>query len=205
MRRKALAIAAILIVTIGGLLVLPSQQVTALGKKVMHMVTVITGGTLTTNTTLRENSKTTPEQSVPPPEASNPGSTRQEAITLEQARKMSPFPFRTPQYLPDGFQLKQVKLVKSEDIAIITLEYGRQNSELFIYQENVIGEMAASDNARADKAELKEIDILGNRGTMIKFKNGLTTVSLLADGIKFQVNGYLKPDIMLKVTQSLIE
>jgi hypothetical protein len=206
LRRRIIAAAVILAVSAGGFSAVFPQKVTAIGKKVMRIVTSFTQDTVTINTTLQEKSDTKSGQPAPPPPEDNYSQPiRPQIVSLEEARKLSPFPFRTPQYLPDGFQLKQVKIVKSEVTAIITLEYGRQNSELFICQENILGEMTASDNVRAGEAELREIDILGNKGTMIIFNNGLINVSFLADGIKYQINGYFKQDVLLKVAQSLIE
>lgn len=205
LRRKIIAAAVILALSAGSFSAVFPQKVTAIGKKVMRIVTSFKEDTVTINTTLQEKSDTKSGQLAPPPPEDNSQPIRPQIVSLEEARKISPFPFRTPQYLPDGFQFKQVKIVKSQVTAIITLEYGRQNSELFIYQENILGEMAASDNVRAGEAELLEIDILGNKGTMMVFSNGLINVNFLADGIKYQVNGYFKQDILLKVAESLIE
>lgn len=205
LRRKIIAAAVILAVSAGGFSTVFPQKVTAFGKKLMQVVTSVTGDTVTINTTMREESETKSEQSAPPPTEDSSKPIRPQIVSLEEARRISPFPFRTPRYLPSGFQLKQVRIVKSEVTAIIMLEYGRDKNELSIHQENIIGEMAASDNVRAGEAKLKEIDINGNKGTMFEFNNGLVDIIFLNDGIRYQLSGYLNSDEMIKVAKSLIE
>jgi len=205
-RRKFIAAAAILAVSAGSFLLIFSPKVNAIGEKVVQIITQVTGNTVTVNTNTRENPKTDTERPTPPPaEDALPPAITPKTVSLEEARKLSPFPFRNPKYLPDGFKLLKVSIVKSEVTAVVTLEYGQKSSELLISEQNIIGEMASSDNVRAGEAEIREIDVAGNRGTMFMFPNGLVALQFLADGIRYDLRGYVKPEAMLTVAKSLIE
>ncbi len=190
---------------------IPQTLVTPVSGKFLRqtwVITQVTGNTITVNTNARENPNTDTERPTPPPppaEDTLPPAITPKTVSLEEARKLSPFPFRAPKYLPDGFKLKKVSIVKSEVTAVITLEYERKNSQLFISEQNIIGEMSFSDNVRAGEAEIREIDVAGNRGTMFMYRNGLVALRFLADGVRYDLRGYAKSEVMLRVANSLVE
>jgi len=210
-KRRAfkLAVASIVLILSFGtvLLTFPERDATAVGQRLVQIMQSIFGGETRIETISRETLPPANEPAPPGDEA--PVETIQvpEPMvfnSVDEARKVVPFDFRVPKYVPEGYQLEEITYMNFEKkTGEVVLRYESENSELKIIERILPGDFAMSSIVRTQEVTVHEVNVNGNKGTMMSFKNGQNELEYYSSGISIRIFGKVDTKEILKIAESL--
>jgi len=126
-------------------------------------------------------------------------------VSLEEAKSASPFPVVTPQYMPGGFKLTEVKFQKLiKNAAQVQLKYTASGSRYFeITEKNTPAGYVQGYGYDIEDAVVQDIKIGNTSGKMIVFKDKSLKIRWIKLGIVYQLEGNISKEEALKIVESL--
>ncbi|MEW6662237.1 MAG: DUF4367 domain-containing protein [Bacillota bacterium] len=137
----------------------------------------------------------------PPPQA--PEIAQETEVSLDEARLRLPFNLMLPKYLPEGFQLRSIRLYGKKPVVEVTLRYIGPNGLLVIKQKGITDNTASGFGYDVDDTKVKRIDIHGVQATLLENESGQSTIVWHHQGVNFKVEGMLSPEEIIRIAKSL--
>lgn len=160
------AVAALLIAAMG-VFYQPATTV-AFGNNIVRSIQDFFTGQTTKNRQITYSPATQPQVPV----VKNLGPTVDKEVTLAEAEKIIPYPIASPSYLPEGAVLNKVLLMQSGPMYRLTLQYGWQQKNLTITEQNIVGQMSIGRLYDTDDTKIKDIEVNGSKEQLFEDKNG---------------------------------
>lgn|GEM_PF-1966828 len=183
-------------------------QVSAIRGRIMESVRIALKGPLSmivTGYKLEDRNKNKPpviENLVEVPQ------TEEELLSLNEASSKVPFRVLAPGYLPTGFKLEKIKLIKfTPDNSLLILTYtGPSGKYLELREEKLTGDMGLGSAYDSDDTEVSEVKIKENVTALVKhMKKKLVHVIWFEENMHFDLFGELPLEEAIKVAKSLKE
>lgn len=187
--------------------VFPGTHASAVGKRIVKVVQTVFGEDTRIERISREISPPSDEPAIPKDNDSveviqAPGP--QIFHDVEEARGVIPFTFRIPGYVPQGYKLESITYSgDSQETGEVVVRYKSDEGEFMITENRLLGEFATSSYFKSEEATVKEIDINGEEGTLISFKNGYNEVEYYSLGFNTRIIGKLDSQEIIKIAESL--
>ncbi|MBP3953113.1 DUF4367 domain-containing protein [Bacillus suaedae] len=202
-RRNVMYAAAILFLAFGGSIVFP-QQSSSFGF-ITNLFSDVQG--TVKNTFITSSDETEFESSTPTNEyVHEDGQLVIEQMSLEEAQKATTFPIITPGYIPEGFSLVDVTIVKREGQLSndISLNYQSDEDRAFrIKQQSVEEGMAVGLATDIEDTLVEDIVIHGQPATLMIFESEKSEILWVTQQHYFSIKGELSREEIEKVANSL--
>ncbi|WP_066632631.1 DUF4367 domain-containing protein [Desulfolucanica intricata] len=177
------------------------QSVTAIGKKILKKVnTLLIGDSVIIRDRLTYEEKTPNGLQEP---VSNNGMYK---MDLDSLLKTATFKISIPQYLPEGYVLKDISWNQIDNLnGEAILSYIKNDLILLVRQKNITDEYTSGQGFDVEDSEVKEIKLKnGITATLIiREKNGWYKLSWIKSNIYYQVSGKMGQDEVIKIANSL--
>lgn len=202
---KLAASAGVIIVLTGALAISVPGNARAIGEKILHTVETLLGGTqMNVRTSYRHNE---PGQLPPPPEEGFSELPIEEGkiISLEDAKKISPFPVLVPQYISAGYTLDRVEFQPMiKPVAKISLIYNGPNVDhIVIMETNVPDGYVQGYGYDIEDTVTEDIKVGKNSGQLILFKNDRIQMTWINNSVLFTLNGKISKEEAIKIAESM--
>ena len=122
-------------------------------------------------------------------------------LNIKEAMQQLPFLLQTPNYLPPGLELTKVD-ISGGKTKQITFYYIGTSKGLII---SAIGNIESGGTTLAydsDDAEIKEIDLNGQKGLLLINESGMNTVKWQDQGIIYKIKGDFSPNELESIAKS---
>lgn len=188
-----LLIAVAVIIVFGSLLYLPDD---AIGIKNRAINLFVSDSGLNLN--LQRDGQNSPNQNEL--QSGNPV-----VLTLEEAKRVSPFNVSVPSILPQGTRLEKIELQKLGDpVALISIYYIGKDFDLIIRQKNVIGEtVSVNQNFRQGETNAKELKVKGVNAVLFINTNGNKKLVFINNGVEIKIEATLSEEEIIRVAESM--
>ncbi len=137
------------------------------------------------------------------PEVKDLGTNVDKEITFEEAQKTVPYPIASPSYLPIGAILNKVLLMQSGPMYRLTLEYGWQQKNLTITEQNIVGEMSMGILYDTDDTKNNDIVVNGSNEQLSQYKNGESSLIWQGGGLHLELRSNLPETELMNVINSI--
>ena len=130
---------------------------------------------------------------------------KQETVSLEEARKRTGFEIQLPKTVPPSFTLKGVLLttMAQEKSSQIVLEYKDGDQSLTIQETLAQGPFNYSVGLDNEDTEIKDVTIRGQKGAILFFKDGSNQLIWNNQSLQFKMESRLPESVPLEVANSL--
>lgn len=202
---KLAASAGVIIMLAGTLAISVPGNARAIGEKILHTVETLLGGTkMNVRTGFRHNE---PGQLPPPPEKGFSELPIEEGriVSLEEAKKVSPFPVLVPQYIPDGYSLNRVEFqLMIKPVVKISLLYNGPNADNIVLEEmNVPDGYVQGYGYDIEDAITEDIKVGKNSGQLILFKDDRIQMTWINNSVLFTLDGRISKEEAIKIAESM--
>ena len=185
----------------------PNHDAAAVGKRLVRIFQSVFGGETNVEHISREVSPPSNEQAPPEGEVTiETVQSPQPAVfeSIAKAREEVPFVFKVPGYMPEGYKLERVIYSGfKEETGEVTLHYKLSNSEILIIEKKLPGDFAISENIKTGDAEVHELDINGQTGTLTSFTNGHKELEYYLSGFSLRISGQIDEWEIVKIAKSM--
>lgn len=176
------------------------------------------GATIINQTSTNPNDFSTGEVSPPPSEFEGSSSSNSNmelhftekdpyrpidrTLTFEQAKKEIPFALLIPEYLPQGYSLKEIRSKQfTPDFYIVEQEYIDDNgSSIRITQQSSVKDFASSTGTRL---QVKQIEVMGADAILITNETGFCSTSWYKNEFKYDITARISEKEFMKMLGSL--
>lgn len=217
-KRMKLAAGATLVLFCSFLAVSPGNEAKAFGQRFITLFENVLGEV--NSTEMASRTEFDPGQNVPSGQTAPSGLTapptnqvpvviietpeRKTFDTVEEARKATAFPLKEPKYIPEGYSLFKVTISGfEEEPEEIALYYKYKSKEIVIYENDMSGDFARSDNFKVEDAISRSVSVNGSKGTLRLFTTGYNELVCFSSGSFIRVWGCVEPEELLKIGKSL--
>jgi len=208
--RKLAVASAVLAVSLSAVSAMLPGEVSAVGQRLVQIYLGVFEGNIRVDTISRENlpPPLPPDAPSAPPEDQPPVKVFKSPPpkvfkTVEEARKVVPYAFRVPKYIPEGYELMDVTYSTFEnESGEVALRYKSARGEYAVRELEMAGQFA-SGSLFAKDATVKIVEVNGAKGTLLITENGFAELEYYANGIVFRVHGIMDVEEIMKIGKSL--
>ncbi|WNF35040.1 DUF4367 domain-containing protein [Bacillaceae bacterium IKA-2] len=123
-------------------------------------------------------------------------------MSIEEANEVASFDIVIPSYVPEGFKFRDitVELIDDKKSDQMILNYVKGEETLTIRETNIqeqTGYSMGVDNEDTDLIE--EVDIQGNKGTLLVFKDGSKKLIWVVQEVQFIIDSQLSEEEKIKI------
>jgi hypothetical protein len=202
---KLAASAGVIIVLTGALAISSPGNARAIGEKILHTVETLLGGTqMNVKTSYRQHE---PGQLPLPQEKGFSELPIEEGkiVSLEEAKKISPFPVLVPRYIPAGYTLDRVEYQPmTKPVVKISLLYKSPNADNIVLEEmNVPDGYVQGYGYDIEDAVTEDITVGKNSGQLILFKNERIRMTWINNSVLFTLDGRVSKEEAIKIAESV--
>lgn len=202
---KLAASAGVIIMLTSALAILAPGNARAIGEKILNTVETLLGGTqMNVRTSYRHNE---PDQLPPPSEEGFSELPIEEVkiVSLEEAKKISPFPVLVPQHIPAGYVLDRVEFQPMiKPVVKISLLYKVPNTDNIVLEEmNVPDGYVQGYGYDIEDAIIEDIKVGKNSGQLILFKNDRIQMTWINNSVLFTLDGKISKEEAIKIAESM--
>ncbi len=201
---KLAASAGIIMVLTTAFAVSTPENARAIGEKILYSVETLLGGT---QMNVRTGYKHSEPGQLPPPEEgfSELPLEKEKIISLEEMKKISPFPVLVPGYIPAGYTLDHIEFQPmAEPLAKISLLYNNSNGNEIVLEEiNVPNGYVQGHGYDIEDAVTEDIKVGKNTGQLFLFKDESLRMTWINNSVLFTLNGKVSKKEALKIAESM--
>jgi hypothetical protein len=129
-----------------------------------------------------------------------------EIMSLEEAQKNTSFDIRVPSYIPAGYQLNSVIVIKRENQKSdeIYLQFENDNSS-FLISEKIIKDSSGTAVVADYEDTIREQMIINNQlANLVTYKDGtIELIWVVSDYYYYEIKGQLSRDEIIAIAESL--
>lgn len=127
-------------------------------------------------------------------------------LTLEEAQKETAFFIKQPDFIPEGYLLKNVTILKSEigQSNDVYLNYEGEEGSFEINQKLLEESFSGGVTINNDDAQIDTIDFQGQTASLLHYKNGFIELIWVTESHYYSISsGILSEDQMINIAKSL--
>lgn len=131
-------------------------------------------------------------------------------LTLQDVRRMAPFPVRYPSYIPSGFKEEDISYqpLSAENGEVVITFGGGQDDQAVIrfIQMNLVGGYSSGQGFDPEQTTVQDVQIKGNQGTLLltETKDRVwSDLSWFEDDMVYKMHGDVEPGEIIKMAESL--
>jgi hypothetical protein len=201
-RKLFLQVAVVFLCIISVVSMIRPDFVTALSSRVEKIVLQRQDGTMEVRTKIAREDVVRAKTN-PPPDLVEPEQ-EQYTVGFAEAQEMTPFHLTYPEYIPEGYECKEVQIIKFDQHYHIVELFQKGDDYFSIQQRNVLGEMASTRGFPSDVI-ITELEIMGHSATLVKFPEGNLKTVLFWDApdMQWEIMATASAEEVIKVAKSL--
>lgn len=206
---KFIAASIALILYLGTIpMIFPDPEAKAVGRRLVEIFQSVFRGETRVETISREKAPPLSKEAPPPGDqvpVDTIGNLKPKIfVNLEEARKIIPFAFRIPKYIPEGYHLENIAFSSfGKESGEVVLHYKSGESEIKIFEVNLPDDFATSSTVRTEEATIQKVDINGVKGTLTLFTNGFSELEYYASGISIRIGAKVDTKEIMEIGKSM--
>lgn len=147
------------------------------------------------------------EKGIPSPNELEilPSVTTTELMNLPEAQKVTAFKIIVPHYVPEGYSLQDVVVVREGEKKSneITLNFKNAEETLKIRQTTLAEEYGDTFVVDNEDTIVKKVDIFNQEASFLTFKDGSTILFWNNMQLRFEIDSHLSEEEVLKIAHSM--
>lgn len=126
-------------------------------------------------------------------------------LSIEEAQQETAFFIKQPKFVPEGYVLKNVTILKGEigQSNDVYLNYEGEEGSFEINQKLLEESFSGGVTINNDDAQIDTIDLQGQSANLLHYENGFLELIWVTDSHYNSISGMLSKDEIVKIAKSL--